>query len=345
MNPPPSPKTAASPPPSRMPSGKELAKVSLGKNIESGAARRRPMGGGSVRRPLHPQPRRRIRLLRRQRNVPVRQRRSQALAAPMTSSARRKSNPSPSARPARQIPHGNSPATTKRRNSNSKARPAPKCSTPPPPRRSRRLFSYARFEDVVPADKVAERSDTAGKRTATIETFEGFTYTVQHHRPAEGAACRQVSSSPSTSPPTCPRSARRRKAKNPRTPRPRTPPSPTASRPSTKNSPRKKPSPDVTFEVAKTTVEPLLKERDALITKATPPTADAPAPEAAVQNHPGGMIARPRVTATTPPIEAVTPPDLRATCRRGSEGREVILTSRARRSPAGSCIVSRDRAR
>ena len=40
------------------------------------------------------------------------------------------------------------------------------------------LFSYARFEDVVPADKVAERADTAGKRTAVIATFEGFTYTL-----------------------------------------------------------------------------------------------------------------------------------------------------------------------
>jgi hypothetical protein len=60
--------------------------------------------------------------------------------------------------------------------------------------------------------------------------------------------------------------------------------------------------------MAKSSVESLLKERDALIVKATPPTADAPASGAAVETHPGGMIARPPVTATTPPIEAVTPP-------------------------------------
>ena len=36
----------------------------------------------------------------------------------------------------------------------------------------------------------------------------------------------------------------------------------------------------ITFEVAKSSVDPLLKERDALITKATPPTAAAPAPGA-----------------------------------------------------------------
>ena len=40
------------------------------------------------------------------------------------------------------------------------------------------LFSYVRFEDVVPADKVAARAETDAKRTAVIETFEGFTYTI-----------------------------------------------------------------------------------------------------------------------------------------------------------------------
>ena len=40
------------------------------------------------------------------------------------------------------------------------------------------IFSYARFEDIVPIAKVAERSASNGKRTVTIETFEGFTYTV-----------------------------------------------------------------------------------------------------------------------------------------------------------------------
>jgi hypothetical protein len=40
----------------------------------------------------------------------------------------------------------------------------------------KKLFSYARFNDVVPADKVAERANADEKRSATIETFEGFTY-------------------------------------------------------------------------------------------------------------------------------------------------------------------------
>ncbi|MEK7949095.1 DUF4340 domain-containing protein [Luteolibacter soli] len=40
------------------------------------------------------------------------------------------------------------------------------------------LFSYARFEDVMPADKAGEASKPAEKITAKIETFEGFTYTI-----------------------------------------------------------------------------------------------------------------------------------------------------------------------
>lgn len=40
------------------------------------------------------------------------------------------------------------------------------------------LLSYARFNDVVPADEVVGRSAEKGKRTAVISTFEGFTYTL-----------------------------------------------------------------------------------------------------------------------------------------------------------------------
>lgn len=40
------------------------------------------------------------------------------------------------------------------------------------------LFSYARFEDVVNSAAVGERADATGKRKAIIETFDGFTYTL-----------------------------------------------------------------------------------------------------------------------------------------------------------------------
>ncbi|HEY1121386.1 MAG TPA: DUF4340 domain-containing protein [Haloferula sp.] len=40
------------------------------------------------------------------------------------------------------------------------------------------LFSFARFEDVVSADDAAKNAKPAEKRTAKIETFEGFVYTI-----------------------------------------------------------------------------------------------------------------------------------------------------------------------
>ncbi len=40
------------------------------------------------------------------------------------------------------------------------------------------LFSYTRFDDVVPAAEIGSRRAQSGTRTATISTFEGFTYTL-----------------------------------------------------------------------------------------------------------------------------------------------------------------------
>ncbi|NNC90501.1 MAG: DUF4340 domain-containing protein [Akkermansiaceae bacterium] len=40
------------------------------------------------------------------------------------------------------------------------------------------FFSFARFEDVVPAGEAAKQSDPAQKRQAVITTFDGFTYTL-----------------------------------------------------------------------------------------------------------------------------------------------------------------------
>ena len=40
------------------------------------------------------------------------------------------------------------------------------------------FLSYTRFEDVVPAEDVPKRSAKEGKRRAVIKTFEGFTYTL-----------------------------------------------------------------------------------------------------------------------------------------------------------------------
>ena len=52
------------------------------------------------------------------------------------------------------------------------------------------LFSFARFEDVVTTAAAGERADAAGKRNATIETFDGFTYqlTITPLKPGTGSA-------------------------------------------------------------------------------------------------------------------------------------------------------------
>lgn len=180
------------------------------------------------------------------------------------------------------------------------------------------LFSYARFEDVVPAAKVAERA-AEGKRTAIIETFEGFTYTVNitPTKPETPPAA----TSPDAAPPatdnylvtvdvaaTLPKERKKEEGEKPEDAKAKDTAFADRLKSLTEKLAKEKAFAGITFEVAKSSVEPLLKERDALITKATPPTADAPAPGAGVQSHPGGMVTRPRAIATTPPIEAVTPP-------------------------------------
>ena len=179
------------------------------------------------------------------------------------------------------------------------------------------LFSYARFEDVVPAAKVAERA-AEGKRTATIETFEGFTYTI-HITPTKPGT--PPPASPDAPPPaadnylvtvdvtaTLPKERKKEDGEKPEDAKTKDTAFAERLKSLTEKLAKEKAFAGTTFEVAKSSVDPLLKERDALITKATPPTADAPAPGAGVQSHPGGMVARPRAVATTPPIEAVTPP-------------------------------------
>ena len=181
------------------------------------------------------------------------------------------------------------------------------------------LFSYARFEDVVPSDKIAERSAPDGKRTAIIETFEGFTYTLVIS-PTKPSAPSPAAVKPGTPPPaadnyllsvgvTAELPKERKKEEGEKPEDAKTKDTAFNERLTTLTGKLKKESALAgrTFEVTKTLVEPLLKDRPALITKATPPPA-ANAGGGHVQKLPGGMIARPPVTATTPPIEAVTPP-------------------------------------
>ena len=181
------------------------------------------------------------------------------------------------------------------------------------------LFTYARFDDVVPAAKVAEKIVADGKRTATIETFEGFTYTV-NISPEKPSAAPPAPVSPGAVPPAADNflvtvdvaaelPAERKKAdgEKPEDAKAKDTAFTERHKTLTEKLAQEKAFAGITFEVAKSTVEALLKDRAGLITKATPPAPDGAA-NGGVQKLPGGMIARPPITATTPPIEAVTPP-------------------------------------
>jgi hypothetical protein len=179
------------------------------------------------------------------------------------------------------------------------------------------LFSYARFEDVVPANKVAERAADDGKRTAVIETVEGFTYTLHISPTKPGPA---APAAPDAEPAATdnflltvevaaeiPKERKKAEGEKPEDAKAKDTAFAERQKALTEKLAKEKALAGITFEVAKSTVDPLLKDRAALITKATPPPAEG-APTGGVQQLPGGMIARPPVSATTPSI-SVPPAD------------------------------------
>jgi hypothetical protein len=181
------------------------------------------------------------------------------------------------------------------------------------------LFSYARFEDVVPAAKVTERAAAEGKRTATIVTFEGFTYTLTMTPTKPGAPA--APASPEATPPATdnylltvavtaelPKERKKEESEKPEDAKTKDTAFSDRLKALTEKLTKEKALANISFEVPKTLLDPVLKERDALLTKPAAPAAPANPSAGNVQELPGGMIARPGASATTPPIEAVTPP-------------------------------------
>ena len=166
------------------------------------------------------------------------------------------------------------------------------------------LFSYARFEDVVPAHQVAERIATDAKRTAVIETVEGFSYTI-HISPSKPPAENFLLTVEVTA--EIPKERKKSEGEKPEDAKAKDSAFTERQKTLTEKLAKENALAGITFEVAKSSLDPLLKDRAALITKATPPPAEG-APTGGVQKLPGGMIARPPISATTPPIQAVTPP-------------------------------------
>ena len=295
--------------------GKEIAKVSLGKNIESGAADASPMGGGSAVG----------RYIRNHADESGFYAVSEMFPSVSTEASRWLSDTFISPEKIKSItvsqPDKQEPAwklTRETEEAEFKLANAAATevldTTATSPFKS--LFSYARFEDVVPKDKVAERTATEGKRTAVVETFEGFTYTITatpiKPTPAPPAAIKAAT------PPAAadnylltvsvsaelPKERKKEEGEKPEDAKTKDAAFTERLKTLSEKLQKETALAGRTFEVTKSLVEPLLKDRTALITKATPPT-----PGANVQKLPGGVIAGPHpATATTPPIEAVTPP-------------------------------------
>jgi Domain of unknown function (DUF4340) len=174
------------------------------------------------------------------------------------------------------------------------------------------LLSYANFEDVVPANKVAERT-AEGKRTATIATFEGFQYTLEI-TPTKPSATPPAAVSLGAEPPATdnflvtvalsaelPKERKKADAEKPEDAK--TNDTAFAERLKTLSEKlvKEKALAGITFEVAKSTLEPLLKDR------ATLTSMEKSAPVGQPNNGgPGAPPAGfdPQIEATTPAISA-----------------------------------------
>lgn len=181
------------------------------------------------------------------------------------------------------------------------------------------LFSYAAFDDVVPADKVAERSAPTGKHTAVIETFEGFVYTITL-TPTKAAEPKADPVKPGMEPPATdnylmrvavsaelPKERKKEEGEKPEDAKTKDTAFTERLKILTEKLAKEKALEGITFEVAKSTVSPLLKDRKALTTDAEP-GAGPGAHNGGLQQLPGGMIARPQGAGPRPPVSATTPP-------------------------------------
>jgi hypothetical protein len=187
------------------------------------------------------------------------------------------------------------------------------------------LFSYARFDDVVLAAKTAERIQPTGKRRATIETVEGFTYTLTF-TPLKPASTASAAASPASPPPATdnyaltvvvaaelPKERKKAEGEKPEDAKTKDTAFTERLQALTEKLAKEKALAGRTFEVSKTTVDALLKERSALLKKDAAPTppvstgATQPAP-------PAGPV-----EVFTPPI-AVPPMPEQAPAKADAEG-------------------------
>lgn len=186
------------------------------------------------------------------------------------------------------------------------------------------LFSYARFDDVVTEDELAERGDESARRTVVIRTFEGFTYTVTITPPKtnddEEDAEEEVEEPASDShfmtitvDAELPKERKKEDDEKEEDAKAKDEAFEKRSKELTGKLANEKTLEGRVFEVTKYTVEAVLKSRKELAKKPEPQPA-AGGPGGAAQ-FPGGSVVTPprpaggRVEAVTPPI-AIPPLDV-----------------------------------
>ena len=144
------------------------------------------------------------------------------------------------------------------------------------------LFSFARFEDVVSVAAAAERGDAAGKRNAIIETFDGFTYkiTITPLKPGTGSASSAPDNQLVTIAVSAKLSTERSKAEGEKPEDAQAKDEEFAARLKALNEKLAKEQSLTgrTFELSKNTLDALLKERETLVKKAETAPTPAPAP-------------------------------------------------------------------
>ncbi|MES2995339.1 MAG: DUF4340 domain-containing protein [Verrucomicrobiota bacterium] len=180
------------------------------------------------------------------------------------------------------------------------------------------VFAYARFDDVVPAASIAEKVDAAKKRTVVIDTFEGFKYTLGIS-PAKTPEKKEGEAAPEAAPEAdasvmyltvnvaaeIPKERKKAEGEKPEEAKAKDDAFSTRSRALTDKLAKEKPLSGRTFAINRSSVEPLLRSRADLTAKArqTPGAGAA----GGAQGFPGGAVITPPLMpgggAATPPVE------------------------------------------
>jgi hypothetical protein len=183
------------------------------------------------------------------------------------------------------------------------------------------LLSFARFEDVVPAAEVGKASVADQKRVATITTFEGFNYSITFTpaKPAEKPA-ESDPANPAPAPEESylvkvsvtaeiPKERKKEEGEKPEDAKTKDEAFASRSKTLTEKLEKEKALGAFTFRVGKSSFEHLAKDRATLIKKPEAPQEPQGRNGGTFRIPAGGFPpGSPPIEAVTEPVEAVTPP-------------------------------------